>query len=59
MYQIYTHPKYREHAQDFLQEENRRYMAYAKEMEKKSSTPYDKIVSLIFVFVRIIVQYAC
>lgn len=58
MYQIYTHPKYREHGKKFFEGVNRRYSEYAKQLEEKINIPHEIITSLIFIFVRACVHYA-
>lgn len=58
MYQIYTHPKYREYGSRFFAGVNRRYVEYAKSLESKLRIPYQKLTSLIFIFVRACVHYA-
>ena len=58
MYQVYTHPKYREHGRAFFDGVNRRYTEYAKQLEPKLGIPYTKITALIFVFIRACVHYA-
>lgn len=58
MYQIYTHPKYREYGKEFFDGVNRRYVEYAKSLESKLRIPYQKLTSLIFIFIRACVHYA-
>lgn len=58
MYQIYTHPKYREYGKEFFAGVNRRYVEYAKSLESKLRIPYQKLTSLIFIFIRACVHYA-
>lgn len=58
MYQVYTHPKYREHGKQFFEGVNRRYTEYAKSLERKIGIPYDVTTPLIFVLVRACVHYA-
>ncbi len=58
MYQIYTHPKYREYGKEFFKGVNERYTEYAKLLEPKIGIPYTVITPLIFIFVRASVQYA-
>ncbi len=57
MYQIYTHPKYREYGKEFFKGVNERYTEYAKLLEPKIGIPYTVITPLIFIFVRASVQY--
>ena len=58
MYQIYTHPKYREYGQKFLKGADRRYTEYAKQLEGKLGIPYEKLTGLIYMLVRASVHYA-
>jgi DNA-binding transcriptional regulator YbjK len=58
MYQIYTHPKYREYGKKFFEGVDERYTQYAKSLEGKLGIPYEKITPLIFIFVRASVHYA-
>ena len=58
MYQIYTHPKYREYGQKFFQGVDERYTEYAKSLEPKLGIPYEKITPLIFILIRACVHYA-
>lgn len=58
MYQVYTHPKYREHGKKFFEGVNARYTEYAKQLEPKIGIPYTIITPLIFMFVRACVHFA-
>lgn len=58
MYQVYTHPKYREYGKRFFEGVNLRYTAYAKSLESKLGIPYDVITPLIFILIRACVHYA-
>lgn len=58
MYQIYTHPKYREHGKKFFEGVNKRYAEYANEVAEKIGLPTDKVRPMIFTFVRACVHYA-
>ena len=58
MYQIYTHPKYREHGKEFFAGVNERYRVYAEELAAGLGLPADALVGLIFTFVRACVHYA-
>lgn len=58
MYQVYTHPKYREYGKEFFTGVNQRYTEYAKFLETGIGIPYQKITALIFTFVRACVHYA-
>lgn len=58
MYQVYTHPKYREHGKSFFKGVNYRYTEYAKSLEAKIGIPCNVLRPMIFVFVRACVHYA-
>lgn len=58
MYQIYTHPKYREYGKCFFEGVNERYTGYAKLLENKIGIPYQKLVALIFILIRACIHYA-
>ena len=58
MYQVYTHPKYREYGQKFFQGVDRRYTKYAKSLEGKLGIPYEKLTPMIFILIRACVHYA-
>lgn len=58
MYQIYTHPKYREYGKKFFAGVNERYTQYAKSLEPKLGIPYEKLTPLIFILIRACVHYA-
>ena len=58
MYQIYTHPKYRQYGKKFFEGVNERYTEYAKSLEPKLGIPYEKLTPLIFILVRACVHYA-
>ena len=58
MYQVYTHPKYREYGRKFFAGVDQRYTGYAKFLERKLGIPYRKLTSLIFILVRACVHYA-
>lgn len=58
MYQIYTHPKYREYGKRFFSGVNQRYVEYARFLEGKLHIPYQKLTSLIFILIRACVHYA-
>lgn len=58
MYQIYTHPKYREYGQKFFKGVDERYTEYAKSLEGKLGIPHEKITPLIFILIRACVHYA-
>ena len=58
MYQVYTHPKYREYGRKFFAGVDARYTEYAKYLEDKLGIPYQKLTSLIFILIRACVHYA-
>lgn len=58
MYQVYTHPKYREYGKKFFEGVDRRYTEYAKTLESKLGIPYKKLTSMIFILIRACVHYA-
>ena len=58
MYQVYTHPKYREYGMKFFEGVEERYTEYAKSLEDKLGIPYEKLTPLIFILVRACVHYA-
>ena len=58
MYQIYTHPKYRQYGKKFFEGVNERYTEYAKSLEPKLGIPYEKLTPLIFILIRACVHYA-
>lgn len=58
MYQIYTHPKYREYGQNFFSGVDKRYTEYAKLLEPKLGIPYQKLTPMIFILIRASVHYA-
>lgn len=58
MYQVYTHPKYREYGKKFFEGVNQRYSEYAKQVSEKIGLPADVIRPLIFTFIRACVHYA-
>lgn len=58
MYQVYTHPKYREYGKKFFSGVDERYTEYAKLLESKLGIPSQKLTSLIFILIRACVHYA-
>lgn len=58
IYQIYTHPKYRQYGQKFFKGVDERYTEYAKSLEPKLGIPYEKLTPLIFILIRACVHYA-
>ena len=58
MYQVYTHPKYREYGMKFFEGVEERYTEYAKSLEGKLGIPHEKLTPLIFILVRACVHYA-
>lgn len=58
MFQVYTHPKYREYGKKFYAGVDKRYTEYAKQMEADLGIPYEKLTPLIFILIRASVHYA-
>ena len=58
MYQVYTHPKYRQYGQEFFKGVDERYAEYAKSLEGKLGIPYQKLTGLINILIRASVHYA-
>lgn len=58
MYQVYTHPRYRDRARGFFAGVDLRYTEYAKLLEGKLGIPYRKLTPLIFILIRACVHYA-
>ena len=58
MYQVYTHPKYREYGQKFFKGVDERCTEYAKSLEGKLGIPYEKLTPLIFILIRACVHCA-
>ena len=58
MYQVYTHPKFREYGKKFFAGVDKRYTEYAKSLECKLGIPYEKLTPLIFILIRACVHYA-
>lgn len=58
MYQVYTHPKYRNAGKKFFEGVNQRYADYAKEVSVKIGLPHEIVRPMIFTFVRACVHYA-
>ena len=58
MYQVYTHPKYREYGRKFFAGVDKRYPEYAKQLEGKLGIPYQKLTGLIYILIRASVHYA-
>lgn len=58
MYQVYTHPKYREYGREFFTGVDERYTEYARLLEKQLGIPYEKLTPLIFILIRASVHYA-
>lgn len=58
MYQVYTHPKYREYGQKFFAGVDKRYTEYAKLLESKLGIPYQKLTPMICILIRACVHYA-
>ncbi len=58
MYQVYTHPKYKEAGKEFFIGVDKRYHEYAKRLEKVVGIPSDILTPIIFIFIRASVHYA-
>lgn len=58
MYQVYTHPKYRENGKKFFEGVNKRYSEYAEVVAKNIGLPAEVVRPMIFTFVRACVHYA-
>lgn len=58
MYQVYTHPEYREYGRKFFEGVDQRYTEYAKSLEQKPGTLYEKLIPLVFILIRACVHYA-
>ena len=58
MYQVYTHPKYREYGKKFFAGVDERYTEYAKSLEGKLGISYEKLTPLIFILIRACVHYS-
>ena len=58
MYQVYTHPKYREYGRQFFEGVNRRYAEYARRLEGQLGIPWQKLTPLIFILISACVHYA-
>ena len=58
MYQIYTHPKYREYGKKFFTGVDKRYTQYAKSLEDKLGIPEDKLIPLLFMLISACIHYA-
>lgn len=58
MYQVYTHPKYREYGRQFFEGVNRRYAEYARRLEGQLGIPWQRLTPLIFILIRACVHYA-
>lgn len=58
MYQIYTHPRYREYGQKFFSGVDKRYTEYARQLESKLGIPGEKLTPMIFILIRASVHYA-
>ena len=58
MYQVYTHPKYRQYGQEFFKGVDERYTEYAQRLEPRLGIPHEKLTPLIFILIRACVHYA-
>lgn len=57
MYQVYTHPKYRDAGLKFFDAMNQRYSAYSDSIAKATGISVDVIRPLVYIFVRDCVYY--
>ena len=57
MYQVCTHPKYREYGKKLFAGADERYTEYAKRLEPKLGIPCEKLTPLIFILIRACVHY--
>lgn len=53
IYQIYTNPKYVKDGKKIFEEVNKRYMEYAKNLEKTLKLSYEIILSYIYIYILI------
>ena len=58
MYQVYTHPKYREYGKQFFKGVDQRYSQYAQQLESQIGIPADILRPMIFVLIRACVHFA-
>lgn len=58
MYQVYTHPKYREYGKTFFEGVNKRYSAHAEMMSARIGLPADVVRPMLFTFIRACVHFA-
>lgn len=58
MYQVYTHPKYREHGKKFFEGVNKRYSEYSEKVAENIGLPVEVVRPLVFTFVRACVHFA-
>lgn len=58
MYQVYTHPKYKESGRKFFEGVNERYSEYAEKIANNIGLPVTIIRPMIFNFIRACVHYA-
>lgn len=58
MYQVYTHPKYREYGKKFFSGVNERYAEYARKVAVNIGLPENVVRPMIFTFVRACVHFA-
>lgn len=58
MYQVYTHPRYREYGKKFFEGVDKRYTEYADRLADKLGISAEMLRPMIFVFIRACVHYA-
>lgn len=58
MYQVYTHPKYREFGKKFFQGVDERYTEYARFLSPRIGIPAQILTPMIFTLIRACVHYA-
>lgn len=58
MYQVYTHPKYKESGRKFFEGVNERYSKYAEKIADNVGLPVEIMRPMIFNFIRACVHYA-
>lgn len=58
MYQVYAHPKYREHGKKFFEGVDKRYTEYAQFLAPALGIPVEVLTPMIFTLIRASVHYA-
>lgn len=58
MYQVYAHPKYREHGKKFFEGVDKRYTEYAQFLAPALGIPAEVLTPMIFTLIRASVHYA-